>query len=50
MTKDPICGMMVDEKTARYTTTYKNKMYYFCSASCLETFKKDPEKYASLKM
>ena len=47
MIKDPICGMMVDEKTVRFKTTYKNKTYYFCSAVCLENFKKNPEKYVS---
>jgi len=39
--------MMVDEKTARFKTTYENETYYFCSATCLETFKKNPEKYVS---
>ena len=47
MAKDPICRMIVDEKKAKFKTTYKNKTYYFCSAGCLETFKKTPEKYAS---
>lgn len=47
MAKDPICGMIVDEKTVRFKTTHKNETYYFCSAGCLETFKKDPEKYIS---
>jgi YHS domain-containing protein len=47
MAKDLVCGMVVDEKTARFKTTYKNETYYFCSAACLETFKKSPGKYVS---
>jgi len=50
MVKDPVCNMVVDEKTARWKTTRKDKTYYFCSAGCLEAFKKDPEKYAASKM
>lgn len=43
--EDPICHM----KTADYlkfTATYKNKTYGFCSASCKNEFNKNPEKYA----
>jgi len=45
MTKDLVCGMDVDEKTAQYTTTYKGKTYYFCAPGCKKTFEEDPEKY-----
>jgi len=38
--------MMVDEKTARFTSEYLNKKYYFCSSSCKNSFDKDPKKYA----
>lgn len=43
--EDPICHM----KTADYlkfTTTYKNKVYGFCSKYCKDEFDKAPEKYA----
>jgi len=50
MVKDPVCNMVVDEKTAKWKTTLSGKTYYFCSAGCLEAFKKDLEKYAALKM
>lgn len=42
--EDPVCHM----KTADYlkfTATYKNKVYGFCSASCKNEFNKNPEKY-----
>jgi Cu+-exporting ATPase len=43
--KDPVCGMSVDSGTAKYSTTYNEKKYYFCSESCLNKFKADPAKY-----
>jgi YHS domain-containing protein len=46
MTKDPICGMMVDEKTAKFKSDYNGKTYYFCAASCKSTFDKSPAKFA----
>jgi YHS domain-containing protein len=47
MAKDPICGMMVDEKKAKFKSDYNGKTYYFCAPSCKATFDKDPAKYAS---
>ncbi|MDH5362819.1 MAG: YHS domain-containing protein [Aigarchaeota archaeon] len=46
MRKDPICGMDVVEKTARHTSSYEGKTYYFCSEMCKRTFDKTPNKYA----
>ncbi len=43
--KDPICGMDVDEETAKYKSEYKSKTYYFCAAGCKEAFDSNPEKY-----
>jgi YHS domain-containing protein len=45
MAKDPICGMMVDEKTARFKSEVGGKTYYFCAASCKTTFDKNPAKF-----
>ena len=44
--KDPVCGMSIDPSTAKYSTTYKDKKYYFCSEDCLNKFKAEPTKYA----
>ena len=44
-TKDPVCSMTVDPKTAADKTTYKGKTYYFCSKEDKATFTKSPEKY-----
>ncbi len=45
MQKDPVCGMTVDEKTAKFTSEHDGKRFFFCSASCKATFDKDPHKY-----
>jgi Cu+-exporting ATPase len=47
MTKDPVCGMEVDEKTAAGKSEYQGQTYYFCSAGCQKAFDKDPGKYVS---
>ena len=44
MAIDPICGMTVDPTTAAGQYEYQGVTYYFCAASCLETFKADPER------
>ena len=47
VTKDPVCKMEIDEKTAAATSTYQGQTYYFCSLGCKEKFAQDPEKYTS---
>jgi YHS domain-containing protein len=46
MAKDPICGMMVNEKTAKFKSDFGGQTFYFCNASCKTTFDKNPAKYA----
>ncbi len=45
MAKDPICGMTVDEKSAKFKSEHMGKTYYFCSQMCKTTFDKNPTKY-----
>lgn len=45
MAIDPICKMMVDEKTAKFTSTYKGKTYFFCAPGCKKKFDSNPELY-----
>ena len=47
MTKDPVCGMQVDETKAAATTVYQRTVYAFCSAACKNTFEKSPTKYVT---
>ncbi|MFA5046043.1 MAG: YHS domain-containing protein [Paludibacter sp.] len=41
MTKDPICGMTVDETTA-LNAERDGKMYYFCCDHCRQKFLSSP--------
>lgn len=45
MTKDPVCGMNIDEKKAAGSTVVAGKTYYFCAPSCKAAFEKDPATY-----
>jgi YHS domain-containing protein len=45
MAIDPVCGMEVDEQTAKWKSEYKGNTYYFCAPGCKASFDKDPEKY-----
>jgi YHS domain-containing protein len=45
MARDPVCGMEVSEKTAKYKSEYKDEAYYFCNKYCKIVFEEDPEKY-----
>jgi Cu+-exporting ATPase len=38
LAKDPVCGMYVDEKTAKYKATVRGTTYYFCSQTCMKEF------------
>jgi len=40
----PVTGDKIDEKT-KATYEYKGKIYNFCCPMCIDTFKKDPQKY-----
>lgn len=45
MTKDPVCGMEVDERRAKtqgFTAEFGGQMRFFCSAECRDMFTKDP--------
>lgn len=42
---DPICGMTVNPKTAKFSSDYMGKTYYFCNRGCKEIFDKNPEQY-----
>ncbi len=45
MAKDPVCGMMVDEKTAPAKSEHMGKTYYFCAPGCKKAFDENPAKY-----
>jgi Cu+-exporting ATPase len=49
MAKDPVCGMMVDKRTAQDTISpsagTNNETLYFCSADCKALFEQQPAQY-----
>jgi Cu+-exporting ATPase len=45
MARDPVCGMTVNEKTAKYKATHEGTTYYFCSPGCKASFDANPTKY-----
>jgi Cu+-exporting ATPase len=42
---DPVCGMTVDKQTAASSFEHDGDRYFFCSAHCLEIFRKDPARF-----
>lgn len=49
MVKDPVCGMEVDEKTARYKSAYVGEDYCFCCPVCKEKFDEKPKRFTKKK-
>ena len=46
MVKDPVCGMQIDELTAKARSEHRGKVVSFCSPGCKEKFDQNPEPYA----
>ena len=42
--KDPVCGMAVKNQS-KYSFSFKDVMYYFCSSGCKDKFSRSPEEY-----
>jgi YHS domain-containing protein len=49
MMKDPVCGMMVDEKTTQLRSAHDGRVFYFCSEACKASFDKDPHRFGHSK-
>jgi YHS domain-containing protein len=46
MATDPVCFAIVDDDSARFTSTYKNQKYYFCTKYCKMKSDENPKKYS----
>jgi len=42
---DPVCGMAVDPHATAHRHSYRDHLYYFCSAGCRSKLAADPVKY-----
>lgn len=40
---DPICGMEINKKEAKFSSQLDRKTYYFCSQNCKDKFDKEPK-------
>lgn len=45
--KDPVCGMVIDERDAVGTSDFNGTRYYFCSDDCKTEFDENPQDYAA---
>jgi len=48
MATDPVCFAMVDEDSAQFRSTYKDREYYFCTNFCKKKFDENPKKYSKI--
>jgi trehalose synthase len=44
-TRDPVCGMRMDEPSAALTAVSDGHIYAFCSRNCRREFLRDPERF-----
>ncbi len=42
---DPVCGLEVNPRDARFTSTYQGQTYYFTDPDCKRMFDEDPAAY-----
>jgi Cu+-exporting ATPase len=47
---DPVCGMDIEAQDAVGTVEHKGTLHYFCSTSCIDKFKANPETYLQPKV
>jgi YHS domain-containing protein len=43
--KDPVCGRLIDPRTATGRVTHESQVVYFCSEQCRRRFEAAPENY-----
>jgi P-type Cu+ transporter len=43
--RDPVCGAVLDENTAKFKISYEGETFHFCSLVCKKRFKRQPTKF-----
>ena len=43
--RDPVCGMVLNEDTAKFKITYEGETYHFCSLACKKRFRRHATKF-----
>ena len=49
-TTDPVCGMSVDPRRAAATIEWMGRPHVFCSPSCAESFREDPDRFVGTRV
>ena len=49
ITRDPVCGMIVDPNAGKPTANHERRVVHFCSEGCRNKFEAEPESYATAK-
>lgn len=47
--RDPVCGMVVDPSTAKFSADHEGRTFHFCSGSCRDKSVAKPEDYIAAK-
>lgn len=48
MSRDPVCGVLIDEKLST-SLKYEGRIYYFCGNACRKHFYEIPDKYLLMR-
>lgn len=43
--QDPVCQMQVETRTAKHTSQYGERVFFFCSLLCRKAFEDEPQRY-----
>ncbi|MFQ5706328.1 MAG: heavy metal translocating P-type ATPase [bacterium] len=49
MTIDPVCGMTVDENSAKWVSEHQGQVFSFCAEGCKKAFEENPEQFLNGK-
>ncbi|HEU0223227.1 MAG TPA: heavy metal translocating P-type ATPase [Paracoccaceae bacterium] len=49
VTRDPVCGMLVDSATAEPSASHAGQLYHFCNPKCRDKFLADPAAYLTAR-
>ncbi len=47
--KDPVCGMPVETLKAKWSSSFEERDFYFCSQGCKRSFDDDPSLYVKIR-
>ncbi|MCK4953383.1 YHS domain-containing protein [Candidatus Bathyarchaeota archaeon] len=45
MPRDPVCGLILDDRTAKFRFNHGGVKYFFCSVGCKKKFKRNRDKF-----